>query len=212
MKSLSEIKLRQPSNSNSNDLVLRQDLSPSTLTKINELKEQYPSVMEFGAAFSPDKMDKFSNYPSRCLFGKAPTLIELNLSYQDTASVQWLIAQLSVFQEQLNIPNKMTSFQLDACAQTISERFGYLKTTEIMLFLSRLKGGLYNVDWFGSVNPDKIVKALLDHFIPYRNNLYYKREKAEQERKEKEMREEPAITWEEYCKLKGINKPNPLGQ
>lgn len=179
------------------------------LPRVTEIKSKYPTVVSFASEFHPNKMDKWSNYPSRCLFGTAPTLIELNITYGPTASVFWLMAQLSTFQEQLNVPNKMTAYQLDACAQTISERFGYLKTTELMLFLSRLKGGLYNIEWHGYINPDKIVDALLAHFLPYRNNLYYKRERSEKDKKDKE--EEPGITWEEYCEMKGIDKPNPLG-
>lgn len=106
----------------------------------------------------------------------------------------------------------MTTYQIDACAQTITERFGYLKTSELMLFLSRLRGGLYNVDWHGYINPDKIVNALLEHFLPYRNNLYYKREKAEKDKRMAEDAKTPGITWEEYCEMRGISKPNPLLQ
>lgn len=188
----------------------RQDLSPSTVARIDALRQKYPTIANFGTDYSPQFLDKFSRFPTRCIFGTAPTLIDLNLSYSNTASVQWLIAQLAVFQEQINVPNKMTTSQIDACAQIISERFGYLKTSEIMLFLSRLKGGLYNVDWYGYINPDKIVTALADNYLPYRNNLYYKHQEQERRRKEAERAKEPVVTWEEYCAMKGISKKNPL--
>lgn len=106
--------------------------------------------------------------------------------------------------------NKMTVYQIDSCAQIITERFGYLKTSEIMLFLSRLKGGLYGVEWFGTITPDKIVRALSENYMPYRNNLYYKHEKDEKDKRDAEQRNTPGITWEEYCRLKGIDKQNPL--
>ena len=104
----------------------------------------------------------------------------------------------------------MSKLQLETCAQTIYDSYHHLKTTEIMLFLARLLGGMYPVDWHGYVTPTKIVSALREHFMPWRNNLLYLQDKQERERQEREAAKNPGITWEEYCRLKGIDKPNPL--
>lgn len=79
-----------------------------------------------------------------------------------------------------------------------------------MLFLARLLGGMYPVEWHGYITPTKIVSALRDYFMPWRNDLLYKIDKQEKQRKLEESMREPGITWEEYCKLKGIDRPNPL--
>lgn len=79
-----------------------------------------------------------------------------------------------------------------------------------MLFLARLAGGMYPVDWHGYITPTKIVSALRDYFMPWRNDILYKIDKQEQERKQEEIRNEKGVTWEEYCRMKGINKDNPL--
>lgn len=121
------------------------------------------------------------------------------------------MAQLTTTQEKLSVPHKMTVFELESCAQTIYDSFHHLKATEIMLFLSRLLGGMYPVDWHGYVTPTKIVSALREHFIPWRNNLLYKIEKQEQERKAKEEASQPSMTWEEYCQSTGRDpSDNPL--
>ncbi len=72
-----------------------------------------------------------------------------------------------------------------------------------MLFLARLLGGMYPVDWYGTITPDKIVTALREHFMPWRNNLLHKIEKQEQQRRSEEESKNPGLTWEEYCRQTG---------
>lgn len=166
--------------------------------------------------FHPDKAEHFSSYPDRCLFGTAPTLTDLRMAYEGKADMQWMIVQLSTFQEKVNVDKKMTSYQLETCAQTISQDFGYLKATEIMLFLSRLQGGAYMVDWFGAITPDKIILALREKFMPWRNNRYYQYEQQERERKAAEEMARPTVTFDEWKRMKEErgeevnNKTNPL--
>ena len=214
MKSLSEI---AKSNSASNGLTRAQHLSPSTQERLSKFREKYPTVHSFVMDFHPDKSELFASYPDRCLFGTSPTLTDLKLTYDGRADMQWLIVQLTTFQEKVNIPQKMTSFQIETLAQTISEEFNHLKTTEIMLFLARLQGGAYSVDWYGSVSPDKIIGALREQFMPWRNRQFYLKEKEEEERKRDEaIHSENNISWEQFVaekKAKGeevLNNKNPL--
>jgi hypothetical protein len=169
------------------------------------LKAKYPKLTDLCVAYHPDKATQFSHYPTRCITGESPTLIDVNLTYYNTSSIVWLIAQLTSLQEQLNVPNKMTVYQIDACAQIITERYGYLKLSEIMLFFARLKGGLYNVDWHGYITPDKLVTALREHFIPYRNDLLHKIEKDRKEREQKKQRNaHDVMTHQEWIEIKII--------
>lgn len=79
-----------------------------------------------------------------------------------------------------------------------------------MLFFTRLLGGMYPVDWHGYVTPTKIMSALREHFMPWRNDILYKIEKQEADKRREEESKIPSVTWEEYCKMKGIEKENPL--
>jgi hypothetical protein len=82
-----------------------------------------------------------------------------------------------------------------------------------MLFLARLLGGMYPVDWYGYVTPTKIITALREHFMPWRNDLLYKIDKQEKERKAKEEASKPAMSWEDYCKETGRDpNDNPLNR
>lgn len=129
----------------------------------------------------------------------------MRLAYNEAAPIQWLIAQLQVFQEQTNTPNKMSVAQLDTCAQIIYDNFHHLKATEIMLFLARLLGGMYPVDWHGYVTPTKIVFALREHFMPWRNDLLHKIEKNRQEQQRKKDYDNPDnMTYDEWQEIKTI--------
>jgi hypothetical protein len=201
-QSISEI--TQTSKGN-NDLQHLQTLSPDMQQKAIVLRIKYPKLTDLCSDYNPDKAVFFSHYPTRCITGAAPTLIDINLSYHSTASLVWLIAHITSLQEQLNVPNKMTVYQIDACAQIITERYGYLKLSEIMLFFARLKGGLYNVDWHGYITPDKLVAALREYFIPYRNDLLHKIEKDRKEREQKKQRNaHDVMTHQEWIEIKII--------
>lgn len=71
-----------------------------------------------------------------------------------------------------------------------------------MLFFARLAGGMYPVDWHGYITPSKIVSALREHFMPWRNNLLYKIDQQERERKAKEDAKIPVVTFEEWKRMK----------
>ena len=187
-------------------------MSPSTVERIRGIVEKYPTTGKFILAFHPDKIEHFASYPDRCLFGNAPTLTDLRIAYEGRADIQWLIVQLTTFQEKLNVSQKMTSYQLETLAQTIATEFHHLKASEICLFFARLQGGAYTVDWYGSVSPDKIVGALREQFMPWRNHQFYLKEKQDEEQRREEAIHSPEnITWGEYCReAKTIHKENPL--
>lgn len=117
----------------------------------------------------------------------------------------WLIAHLTAFQLQIPATEKMSAFQLEACAQTIFDSYHHLKTTEIMLFLTRLAGGMYPVEWYGAITPTKIVSALRDHFMPWRNELLHTVEQQRRERRRREESMKPGLTWSQY--LASVGEP-----
>lgn len=106
----------------------------------------------------------------------------------------------------------MSQYQIETCAQTIFESYKYLKATEIMLFFARLAGGMYPVEWKGYITPEKIVSALCDNFMPWRNKLLDKIERNKKEREQKV----PTVTWEQYRQMvqqngeTTIHNNNPL--
>jgi len=170
----------------------------------------FPTYHSFTERFTPDHWEDASRKPTQCVTCSSPTLTDINLAYGEGKAIAWLMAQLTVFQEKLSVPNKMSVYEVETCAQTIHDYYHHLKTTELMLFFARLLGGMYNVDWHGYVTPTKIVTALREEFMPWRNDLLHKIDEKNKKQQEKEYRSIPTMTWDEYCQLKGIDKKNPL--
>lgn len=188
-------------------------MSPSTQARLSEIRRSYPTFDDFCRKFSVTNLSAGARHPAQCVTCSSPTLIDVNLTYGEGRAIAWLVVHLTYFQEQVNIPGKMTPLQIETCAQAIHDAYGHLKATELMLFFARLCGGLYNVDWHGYVTPDKILSALRDHFTPWRNNLLDKIEQQQREQKEREDRQ-LSMSREEYEKQKTQKSPsnpqNPL--
>lgn len=209
MKSLSTI--IQKSN-NAVELAKRQDLLPSTLRKVSEIRAHFGNYESFLKRFTPDNVSSATALPEKSVLSDdSPTLTHLDLAWGDGASVSWLIIQLGAFQEKINTPNKMTPHQIESCAILIRDTFGYLKATELMLFFGRLMGGDYSVNFHGYITPTVIIDALRDYYIPYRNRVYEEEEKRKREQERlQDIIDNPPISREEYNRRHGIDNVNPL--
>jgi hypothetical protein len=208
MKSLSEI---VKTSNEANALQKQQTSLPSTQEQIKELRDRFPNFQSFCAKFNPQNSATGAQHPTKCITCSSPTLTYLNLAYGDGNAIAWLIWHLTFFQENINVPHKMSTMQLETCAQTIYDHYHHLKTTEVMLFLARLLGGMYPIDWCGYITPTKIMTALREHFMPWRNDLLYKLDKQEKDRKAKEDAAKPTCTWEEFLAERGEDyRDSPL--
>lgn len=183
----------------------------NSLQKTNsQLTERFGSVEVFLERFNPSFQMEICGDSNDCYFGEYPTLAEIRKNYGDKVPTSWLIPQLYNLSEYCGVKEKLEGAPLKETAFVIATEFYYLKISEIMLFFHRFKTGRYG-RFYGNVDPLVITTSLRD-FIVERNNAYMKKEQEEYWRKQEESRKN-AITWEEYCKRKGIEgKPNPLAQ
>ena len=119
-------------------------------------------------AMSPSEQHLAVEHKEQAWFGTAPTLNGLCREYNDpSAGEQWLMPQLYDLGEYAGVRGKMDAQQTRQLARMIKTNWGYLKTSEVMLFLWNLKSGKYGV-FFGSVDPMVIGQAMQEHFLPER--------------------------------------------
>lgn len=143
-------------------------------------------------------------------FGNYPTLIDLNRGYQWNTAVKWLSVQLFDLSEYCGCKDKLTKRQLEQCADIITHGYGWMKVSEIMLFLVRFKAARYG-RFYGSVDPMIILSALRE-FAEERQNAYFRHDMEERERKDMEERQ-GCVTWEEWkstTKANVLHDDNPL--
>ena len=109
----------------------------------------------------------------RAYFGTAPTLFTLRCAYHDEAATEWMLPQLYDLGEYCGVKEKLDNF---------------LKVTEVMLFLHRLKSGHYG-HFYGAIDPMVIVTALRFNFMRERADAIDEREHAEK-----------WAEWEAHCR------------
>ncbi len=105
----------------------------------------------------------------RCFTGDAPTLFEVRKAYSLESADSWLDIQLSDLISFCGVKGKdecSTRARVDAVVAVISDNFGYLKLSELMLFFQQFKAGRYG-RFYGSVDPMVITEAL-QSFLDFR--------------------------------------------
>lgn len=119
-----------------------------------------------------------------------PLIRTLAEAYDEDFAVEWVRTQLFAVNTFAGVKSKLSDMQLGELAIQIRLEYGYLNLFEFILFCARLRSGKYE-EFYGSVDPMRILKSL-DAFISDRNNELYKerieQEKVEQMRAEEEHR------------------------
>lgn len=162
------------------------------------LKKSHSNLQSFSAVFNPDLQVSCAKNEVRAFFGTAPTLEVMNLAYSETAAEQWLVPQLMDLCAYCGVKEKLNERQMKQLAYIIVTEYGYLKATEIMLFLHRFKAGKYG-RFYGSVDPIIIMQAL-EEFMGEREEAI--RAKSEVPKQEEQPQE--TITPQEWCRRAGL--------
>ena len=131
--------------------------------------------------FNPDLQQVVADNIDRAIFGTAPMLCTLDAAYGEGSAAQWLIPQLHNLCAAVGVKTKLDDNQLRQLALMIRGEFGYLKATEVMLFMWRLKGGVYG-EFYGSVDMQRIMRALRGKFSDERARYIELHERREHDR------------------------------
>lgn len=151
--------------------------------------------------YNPDLQKTVAENEGRAVLGKAPMLCVIDAAYGDGSAVTWLIPQLRDLCVAVGVKNKLDDAQFKQLAQMIRDEFGFLKATEVMLFLWRLKAGHYG-EFYGSVDIQSIMRALRGKFFDERTKVI---ERYEGELKDRE-RQERAKTALKPHEIKALRK------
>ena len=136
----------------------------------------------FCEVYSPSLQKAVAKNEERAIMGTAPMLCTLDAAYGNGSAVVWLIPQLHDLCAAVGVKTKLDDNQLKQLAQMIRNEFGYLKATEVMLFLLRVKAGHYG-EFYGSVDIQRIMRALRGKFAEERAAVIAKYESAERDLK-----------------------------
>ena len=159
--------------------------------KADTLLSQHGSIKAFMLANNPSVQQAVAQDEGRAILGTAPMLCTIDAAYGEGSAAQWLIPQLHDMCVAVGVKTKLDDAQLKQLATMIRDEFGFLKTTEVMLFMWRLKGGHYG-EFYGSVDIQRIMRALRGKYIDERVKII-DRNVGEQKDRERQERAKTAL-------------------
>lgn len=131
--------------------------------------------------FNPDLQAVVADNIDRAIFGTAPMLCVIDAAYGEGSAVTWLVPQLHNLCATVGVKTKLDDVQMRQLAVMIRDEFGYLKATEVMLFLYRLKAGHYG-EFYGAVDVQRVMRALRGKFSEERSRHIQLHEAMEKDR------------------------------
>lgn len=166
------------------------------------------SFNDFTAAYPPAIIQSPNLTSERAILNEeSPPLALVSKSYGRNKAVAWLLNILAEWQTAMPVQGKMPPVQLQFLAENICKEFYYLRASEILLFLRQLMGGKFAVQWYGQLNPDIIIQAIREYFIPFREDIITR----DEQKKKAQQPPSTPITWEQYCKNHNLPpRPSPL--
>ena len=142
------------------------------------------------------------------------SFVSIDKYFKDGASEFWIKIMLIDLFMVIGAIDATTPYQFKAMAQRIRQEYYHLTPSELTRFFYEFSMGEYGEIYVGkTVNPQKLFIAL----EKYMCKLYEKRAEidsqklAEKQKKEDEESRRKAISYEEHCRLKGVDpKESPL--
>ena len=114
------------------------------------------------------------------------------------------MSQIDYYSRTLNTADQLTEADTQHVAMAILANYPQLNLAEIMLFFSRLSGGIYGQVAYGQVRAENITAKIPD-FLKHRARELdlYEREQQQREREaEQQQRAQFAVTYERWQRIK----------
>ena len=124
-----------------------------------EIIKRYGTKEQFAATFAPENQARYAMNVRKCINGAAPNLRDMSSAYGYEFAESWLTEQLQYTNLLFGTERKMSIESIRATAQVVLSQYGYLRATEIMLFLTQLCAGIYG-KVFGMLDGMFITNAL----------------------------------------------------
>lgn len=173
---------------------------PHLQAKANALLSCHSSLNAFCVTFNPSLQQMAADNIDRAIFGTAPMLCTIDAAYGEGSAATWLVPQLHNLCAAVGVKTKLDDNQLMQLAKMIRNEFGYLKATEVMLFVWRFKAGHYG-EFYGAVDIQRIMRALRGKFAEERARHIQLHENMERDR-EREQWAKDAATPEQIEEIK----------
>lgn len=140
----------------------------------------------FLVIMNPDLQQECAANPARCYFGDAPSLSEMKIACSADFTASWIMLQINSVAESVCGKDNIPVDVIKCASYDILNNYSWLSASEIMLFCSRVRVGMYGKLAYGNLTIDDITSKLI-MFIKNRGIEMASIEREfERERKEEE--------------------------
>lgn len=175
------------------------------------LRNRYGDGEKWAATFNPSRQAEVArNIPAVFSDTTTPSLVRSAYAFGRNKVETWLSLQLATIVAVEGERTTVTPESLMGIARDLLSvpDFRTLRPTDIMLFCVQFRTGQYG-KIYGRLNTMDICAALRE-FCRWRQ-MQLDRAERERERQQRLEHEKTAITWEQYCAIKGLTPDdNPL--
>lgn len=132
--------------------------------------EAFPTEESFLQDFLSAKQTENITNVRLCIFGDYPTLGQLNSIYNNKrVAEKWLVKELRELEKYFGFSKRLDECQLKELPRYIIKKYGWLKVSEILLFLWKCKEVDFG-EFYGQIDPQRIM-TFLAGFLEYRNEV-----------------------------------------
>lgn len=148
--------------------------------QLEEWQKYQNSSSLYGERFPIRAIPSYAKETDQCILTNLPSIRDIEKYYNDGGTVNWLIEVVRCLCNFSSI--SVDEFQETMAAETIMQRYGSFKPTDIMLFSAKFMGGDYE-SFYGRFDIHIITKSLW-RYQEYRNTIISRDErgKANEER------------------------------
>lgn len=130
-----------------------------------------PSVIDLAKKFAPQYQSVVARDPDRCITDpKVPTLAIAANAYGHSGVIGWIVGQMENLNRTTGVRDKVQTEELQSVAEAVFAEYSYLKLTDIMLFMSRFKAGLYG-KFYGAVDALAVTEGLAKYCAGRSKNI-----------------------------------------
>ena len=171
-------------------------------------QQKYGSIAGVCKELSFNDLGALAADKSAALTSDVPTFVRLNQTFGEHSSTAWLYSHLKNLLARFLVGEmKIADEQIDFLADIIVNNHPTMKLTEFMLFENYFLGGRYE-EFYGESSYIFAITRSLQKFKKDLNIIYQQIERDKE--RNREIDTTPGVTWEEYCKQKGMEgKPYP---
>lgn len=109
-------------------------------------------MIDLAKKFAPQNQSVVARDPDRCMTDpKVPTLAIAANAYGHSGIIGWLVGQMENLNSTTGVRDKAQTEELQSVAEAVFATYPHLRMTDIMLFMSRFKAGLYG-KFYGAVD------------------------------------------------------------